>query len=95
MYTRKPKLALALLLFFVFVDVAIPDKIYTDYDPSVNFSQYRTFMWIKPPHMPDPLMSRKLIWRWKATDISPEDPKKTTKKLNEDIEKLFKKFPPK
>jgi hypothetical protein len=178
MYTRKPKLALALLLFFLFVDVAIPGKIYTDYDPSVNFSQYRTFMWIKPPHMRDPLMNdrivnainaaltakgwrlvdegadvgvaahvatreqhtletfysgfgggwfwhrwgigtgmattteetytvgtlvvdlfdsrtRKLIWRGKATDILPEDPKKTAKKLNKDIEKLFKKFPPK
>jgi hypothetical protein len=178
MYTRKPKLALALLLFFVFVDVAIPGKVYTDYDPSVNFSQYRTFIWIKPPHMRDPLMNdrivnainaaltakgwrlvdegadvgvaahvatreqhtletfysgfgggwfwhrwgigtgmattteetytvgtlvvdlfdsrtRKLIWRGKATDILPEDPKKTAKKLNKDIEKLFKKFPPK
>ena len=39
--------------------------------------------------------TRKLIWRGKATDILPEDPKKTTKKLTKDIEKLFKKFPPK
>jgi len=39
--------------------------------------------------------TRKLIWRGKATDILSENPKETTKKLNEDIEKLFKKFPPK
>jgi hypothetical protein len=38
---------------------------------------------------------KKLIWRGKATDILPEDPKKTTKRLSKDIEKLFKKFPPK
>jgi len=42
-------------------DVAIPGKVYTDYDPSVNFSQYRTFMWIKPPHMPDPLMNERIV----------------------------------
>jgi len=28
-------------------------------------------------------------------DILPEDPKKTTKKLNTDIEKLFRRFPTK
>jgi len=39
--------------------------------------------------------TRKIIWRGKAADILPEDPEKTTKKLSKDIEKLFKKFPPK
>jgi hypothetical protein len=56
------KLALALLLFSFFVDVAIPGKVYTDYDSSVNFlSQYRTFMWIKPPHTGDPLMNERIV----------------------------------
>jgi hypothetical protein len=61
MNTRKPKLALALLLFFFFVDAAIASKVYVDYDSSVNFSQYKTFMWIKPPHMGDPLLNEHIV----------------------------------
>jgi Domain of unknown function (DUF4136) len=38
--------------------------------------------------------TRQLIWRGTASDV-PKDPKKTSKKLNEEVEKMFKKFPPK
>lgn len=38
--------------------------------------------------------TRQLIWRGWATDALPDDPKKETKKLNKEIAKLFKNFPP-
>jgi hypothetical protein len=36
-----------------------------------------------------------LVFRGWATDALPDDPRKETKKLDKDIEKLFKKSPPK
>ena len=39
--------------------------------------------------------TRQLIWRGWSTDALPDDPKKQTKKLDKEIEKLFKNFPPK
>jgi hypothetical protein len=39
--------------------------------------------------------TKQLIWRGWATDALPDDPKKETKKLSKEIEKLFKNFPPK
>jgi hypothetical protein len=36
-------------------------KVESDYDPKANFSQYKTFMWIKKPHMPDPLMDDRIV----------------------------------
>jgi Domain of unknown function (DUF4136) len=38
--------------------------------------------------------TRQLIWRGWATDALPDKPKKKTKKLDKDLEKLFKDLPP-
>jgi hypothetical protein len=168
----------AFFLVVVIAEGAAAGKIVSDYDPNANFSQYRTFMWITKPHMPDPFMddrivnaingeltakgwklvtegadvsiaahvaskkahtletfyngfgggwgwhywgggvglatthaetytvgtlvvdlfdtrTRKLIWRGWATDALPDNPQKETKKLDKDIQKLFKNLPPK
>jgi len=39
--------------------------------------------------------TKQVIWRGWATDALPDNPSKETKKLDKDIEKLFKGFPPK
>jgi len=41
------------------------------------------------------LMEAGVNYNKQATDALPENPKKETKKLDKDIEKLFKNFPPK
>jgi hypothetical protein len=41
------------------------------------------------------LMDAGVNYNKQATDALPENPKKETKKLDKDIEKLFKDFPPK
>ncbi|MGA9734204.1 MAG: DUF4136 domain-containing protein [Candidatus Acidiferrales bacterium] len=157
---------------------AMAQKITTDFDPRANFSQYKTFTWIRPPKVEmDPFMeqrlveainaaltakgwqpategadvgivahvatrerhtletfyngfgggwgwhhwgvgfgeayttdhpyevgtlvvdmfdshTKQLIWRGVATETFSEKPDKDTKKLNKDVEKLFKGFPP-
>jgi hypothetical protein len=39
--------------------------------------------------------TKRVIWRGWATDVLPDNPSKETKKLDKEIEKLFKGFPPK
>jgi hypothetical protein len=178
MKSQIPKITLGLLVLLLVAELAAVAKIVSDYDPSARFSQYKTFMWIKKPHMDDPLMddriinainseltakgwtlvtegadigvaahvatrkqhnletfyngfgggwgwhrwgggmgiattrvetytvgtlvvdlfdsrTKQLVWRGWASDALPDDPKKETKKLDKDIEKLFKNFPPK
>ena len=52
-----------ILLGFILLFPAIlsAQKVETDFDHSVNFSQYKTFMWIKEPRMSDPLMRRRVV----------------------------------
>jgi Domain of unknown function (DUF4136) len=38
--------------------------------------------------------NKKLLWRGKATDTVNDKPEKVEKKINESVEKMFKKFPP-
>jgi hypothetical protein len=178
MKPRILRIAVGLLYLLSIADLVAADKVFSDFDPKANFSQYKTFMWIKRPHMEDPLMddrivdainaeltakgwklvqegadvgvtahlatkknhtletfysgfgggwrwhywgggmgtatthietyvvgtlvvdlfdsrTKQLVWRGWATDALPDDPKKETKKLDKEIEKLFKDFPPK
>ena len=53
----KPRiLGIAVGIFFLLslADLAAAAKVVSDFDPKANFSQYKTFMWIKRPHMEDP-----------------------------------------
>jgi hypothetical protein len=178
MNPRILRIAVGLLFLLSIADLVAAGKVFSDFDPKTNFSQYKTFMWIKRPHMQDPLMddrvvdainaeltakgwklvqegadvgvaaqlatrknhtletfyngfgggwrwhywgggigtatthietyvvgtlvvdlfdsrTKQLVWRGWATDTLPDDPKKETKKLDKEIEKLFKDFPPK
>jgi hypothetical protein len=178
MKTRTQRVLLGFFFLLSFAGLAVAAKIFSDFDPKANFSQYKTFMWIKRPHMDDPLMDDRIVnainaaltakgwtlvqdgadvgvaahvatrkqrdletfyngfgggWGWHhwgggmgiatthvetytvgtlvvdlfdtqtkqvifrgwATDALPDNPKKETKKLDKDIEKLFKDFPPK
>lgn len=177
MKSPTQKTVLALLFMLSLASLAVAAKVFSDYDPKGNFSQYKTFMWIKRPEMDDPLMNDRIVnavnseltakgwtlvsdgadigvaanvatrrkhdletfydgfgggWGWHhwgggmgiatthvntytvgtlvvdlfdnrtkqvvfrgwATDALPDDPKKETKKLDKDVEKLFKGFPP-
>jgi len=178
MKSRIPKITLGLLFLLLVAELAAVAKVVSDYDPNASFSRYKTFMWIKKPHVDDPLMddrimnainsklaakgwtlvtegadigvaahvatrkqhdletfyngfgggwgwhhwgggvgiatthvetytvgtlvvdlfdsrTKQLVWRGWASDALPDDPKKETKKLDKDIDKLFKNFPPK
>jgi Domain of unknown function (DUF4136) len=52
-------------IFFAFIllfpAILSAQKVTTDFDHSVNFSQYKTFMWLREPRMRDPLMKRRVI----------------------------------
>jgi hypothetical protein len=39
--------------------------------------------------------TKQLVWRGWASDALPDNPQKETKRLDKDIEKLFKNLPPK
>jgi hypothetical protein len=178
MKTRFQKIGLSLFFLLSLASLAAAAKVFSDFDPKANFSQYKTFTWIKRPHMEDPLMDDRIVnginaeltskgwtlvedgadigvaahvatrkardletfysgfgggWGWHrwgvgtgiatthvetytvgtlvvdlfdsrtkqvifrawATDALPDNPKKETKKLDKDIEKMFKDFPPK
>src|SRR5882757_6172309 len=47
--------------FLWFPAIISAQKVTTDFDHSVNFSQYKTFMWLREPRMSDPLMKRRVI----------------------------------
>ena len=178
MKTRFQKIGLGLFFLLSLASLAAAAKVFSDFDPKASFSQYKTFKWIKRPHMEDPLMDDRIVnginaeltskgwtlvedgadigvaahvatrkarnletfysgfgggWGWHhwgvgtgiatthvetytvgtlvvdlfdsrtkqvifrawATDALPDNPKKETKKLDKDIEKMFKDFPPK
>src|ERR1700730_15104404 len=55
----RTRIFLSFLLIFPAVLPA--QKVETDFDHSVNFSQYKTFMWLREPRWRDPLMKRRVI----------------------------------
>jgi hypothetical protein len=175
---RFTRIIIGLSLLMLVAGDAMAQKITTDFDPRANFSQYKTFTWIRPPKVEmDPFMeqrlveainaaltakgwqpategadvgivahvatrerhtletfyngfgggwgwhhwgvgfgeayttdhpyevgtlvvdmfdshTKQLIWRGVVTETFSEKPHKDTKKLNKDVEKLFKGFPP-
>lgn len=175
---RFTRIIIGLSLLMLVAGDAMAQKITTDFDPRANFSQYKTFTWIRPPKVEmDPFMeqrlveainaaltakgwqpategadvgivahvatrerhtletfyngfgggwgwhhwgvgfgeayttdhpyevgtlvvdmfdshTKQLIWRGVVTETFSEKPDKDTKKLNKDVEKLFKGFPP-
>jgi len=52
---------IALCAFTLMTSIAFADDVKTDYDRTVDFSRYRTFMWIKEPEPDNPLMKPRII----------------------------------
>src|SRR5262245_16847871 len=60
MYRKRFTSAIALISLTL--TFAFGQKVRTDYDHSANFSQYKTFMWIKQPMTPnDPFIKDRII----------------------------------
>lgn len=79
-------------------------QISTDYDHSTNFSQYKTYSWLKV-QAGDSLWQDRIKqdvdaqlsakgWRGKQSDALSGNPDKNEKKLAKDITGMFKHFPP-
>jgi hypothetical protein len=45
----------------VIANAVFAQKVSTDYNKNTDFSQYKTFMWIKEPKTSDPLMRQRVI----------------------------------
>ena len=52
---------LLLCILIMTAGVAVAQDIKTDYDHKADFSQYKTFMWIKEPKPENPLMKQRII----------------------------------
>ena len=58
---RLTRMSVGLGLILLIAIVAFAQKVTTDYDHAANFSQYKTFMWLKEPNTEDPLMKQRII----------------------------------
>jgi hypothetical protein len=58
---RISRIAVGLALMMVIANVSFAQKVTTDYDKSVDFSKYKTFMWIKEPKTANPLVRQRII----------------------------------
>jgi hypothetical protein len=57
----KIKRILVLCACTLLASVAFAQEVTTDYDHTVDFLKYRTFMWIKEPTPDNPLMKQRII----------------------------------
>jgi len=53
--------AAAVGLLLLGTTAALADDIQTDYNHSMDFSKYHTFMWIKQPKTDNPIMSQRIV----------------------------------
>ena len=59
---RLVKITLGLFAVLLVASSLLAQKIVFDYDHNANFSQYRTFTWIRPPHYrSDPFMDQHIM----------------------------------
>ena len=59
--SRKSRIALGFALMMAIANAAFAQKVTTDYNKGTDFSQYKTFMWIKEPNTPDTLMRQRVV----------------------------------
>ena len=57
---RPPRLTVIFVLLLT-ATLTFADKVTTDFDHSVDFSKYRTFMWIQNPNVQEPLMQDRIM----------------------------------
>jgi hypothetical protein len=58
---QAPRLSIMLGIVFLTAALARADKVSTDYDRTVNFAKYKTFMWIDQPQTAEPFMSERIM----------------------------------
>ena len=58
---RSSQVSLGVVLMMVIANATFAQKVTTDYDKSANFSQYKTFKWIKEPNTKNPLLRERVI----------------------------------
>jgi len=55
------KISLTLGLVLLLAVVARADRVTSDYDHTVNFAKYKTFMWIHEPEVNEPFMKQRIM----------------------------------
>lgn len=55
------QLSAMLMLLLLATSVARADRVTSDYDRSVNFSKYKTFMWVHEPDGGEPFMKERIM----------------------------------
>jgi hypothetical protein len=55
------RISIMLGLVILLAVAARADKVTSDFDHNVNFSKYKTFMWVQPPDTPDPFMQDRIM----------------------------------
>jgi hypothetical protein len=58
---RPAGIAVILGILFLMAIVAFADKVTFDYDHSVNFLKYKTFMWVQEPQATVPFMQARIV----------------------------------
>jgi hypothetical protein len=58
---RISRIALGVALMMVMANATFAQSVKTDYSKGTDFTQYKTFMWIKEPKTTDPLMRQRVI----------------------------------
>ena len=60
-HMRLQRFFIALGILFFSVSVARADKVRADFDHSVNFSKFKTFMWMHEPETNEPFMKQRIM----------------------------------
>jgi len=58
---QPSRISVVLGILFLTSIVALADKVTTDWDHRVNFSKYKTFMWIDKPQTDEPFMKDRIM----------------------------------
>jgi uncharacterized protein DUF4136 len=61
MRLSRISMAVGLLLVFFCAAPALAQKVTNDYNHNVDFSNYKTFMWIKEPNTRNPLVQERIV----------------------------------
>jgi hypothetical protein len=59
--SRVTQLSLGFALAMMIANVTFAQNVKTDFDKGTDFSQYKTFMWIKEPNTTNPLMKQRVV----------------------------------
>ena len=58
---RVPRVIAVFVCILSATSLAFAHKVRVDYDHSVDFSKYKTFMWAEKPHTENPLMDDRIV----------------------------------